>query len=101
MISTDGEPRPLAISSDRPRSLHAVLTSDTWIDLDEGYVVFRAAGPEAWSVSWYPYDKRHSDYPGHTLSPDDPALPASEGLEAVIRWACAQYGGARLHPVAA
>jgi hypothetical protein len=100
MISPDWR-TPTAISSDRRHSVNSVPTSDTWIDLDEGYVVFRAAGPKAWSVSWYPYDKRHPDYPGHTLSPDDPALPSSDDLEAIIRWACAQYGGARRQPVAA
>ena len=54
--------------------------------------VWRNSPSAAWSISWEP-DEGHADWPGHTVSPGDPAYPGDIGADAelLLRWGVAQW----------
>jgi hypothetical protein len=64
---------------------------DSWMDLEDGYVVAREERPGVWLVSWYPYGEDHPDFPGHSISSRDADMPADGGLEAILQWAWQRY----------
>jgi hypothetical protein len=68
---------------------------DSWIDLEDGYVVVRETEPGLWIVSWHSYSEDHPDYPGHSLSSREVEMPVDGGLDAILEWAWHRYSDER------